>query len=79
VLKGNANTRGEVTVPAGATSASYTFTAGYTAAPKVVLTPVGTTPPTGNYSVSNITTSGFTVNLSVSQAGDTTFQFQAQQ
>lgn len=75
---GNADTRGQITVPAGTTSATYTFNSAYASPPIVTLTPTGT-PQSFGYSVSDVTTTGFTVSLTAAQTSDTTFNFHAQQ
>ncbi|MGI9028012.1 MAG: hypothetical protein ACR2FM_04200, partial [Candidatus Saccharimonadales bacterium] len=76
-LIGNANTRGQVTIASATTSANYTFPVAYAAAPNVIATP--TSNPGANFWVSNVTTTGFTVNLAAAPASNVTFNFQAQQ
>ncbi len=76
-LIGNANTRGQVTIASATTSANYTFPVAYAAAPNVIATP--TSNPGANFWVSNVTTTGFTVNLAAAPAAAVTFNFQAQQ
>lgn len=74
---GNADTRGQVTIPSGATTATHTFATAYAATPNIVATP--TTNPGAYFWVSNITTTAFTINLAAVSGADTTFNFQAQQ
>lgn len=74
---GNSDTRGTITIPAGATSHAYTFSSAYASAPFVVATPVGD--PGVRYWLSDITTSGFTVNLESARPSDTVFNFIVQQ
>lgn len=74
---GSADTRGQVTVTAGTTSANYTFSSAYASAPHVVATP--TSNPGAHYWVSNVTTTGFTVNMAAAPGVDVAFNFQVQQ
>lgn len=74
---GNSDTRGQVTVPSGATSASYTFNTAYASAPNIVATPISD--PEARYWVSSVTATGFTVNIASAPSVDVTFNFQAQQ
>ncbi len=74
---GNSSTRGEVVISAGQTSETYTFPSAYSAVPNVVVTP--TSDPGGNFWVSDITATGFSVYLGAAVASDVKFNFQVQQ
>jgi hypothetical protein len=76
-IVGNDNTRGEVVVASGETTKTYTFPSAYDEIPNVVVTP--TSNLGGNFWVSDITATGFTVHLGVAVAADVKFNFQAQQ
>lgn len=74
-VKGNADTRGEVIVPAGQLSADYTFDTPYTTKPFVVASPVD---KPVSYGVV-VTPTGFSVKLAAPDATDTAFNFLVQQ
>ncbi|MCA9334177.1 tail fiber domain-containing protein, partial [Candidatus Saccharibacteria bacterium] len=74
-VKGNADTRGEVVVPAGQLSADYTFDTPYTTKPFVVASPVD---KPVSYGVV-VTPTGFSVKLAAPDATDTAFNFLVQQ
>jgi len=74
-IKGNADTRGTVVVPAGSLQAGHTFSPAYTTAPYVVVSPVN---KSVLYHVQT-TTSGFTVYIDEAQAENVSFDYQVQQ
>jgi hypothetical protein len=75
-LVGNPDTRGEIVVPAGATSAHYEFNTPYESVPNVVATPVSGFAP--SYRV-EATKDGFTLYLAEPADTELRFNFQSQQ
>ncbi len=71
---GSSNT-GSAIVIAGSTSVHVNFTSVFGATPTVNLTPKDFL--TGQYRVTNVTSSGFDIELSAAQAGNTNFYWQA--
>lgn len=74
-LQLSTNNTGSAVMTASDTSVHVNFPSNFSATPNVNLTPGG--PITGNYWVSNITTSGFDINFTQSQASNTTIYWQA--
>jgi hypothetical protein len=74
---GNPDTRGQLTIKQSETTAEYNFTVPYDEVPNIVATPTGN--PGSQYWVSDITKTGFKVNLAAAPGNDLMFNFQAQQ
>lgn len=74
---GNPDTRGTLTIQAGAVQAEYAFAVPYDEIPNIVATPTGN--PGSQYWVSDITKTGFKVNLASAPVANIDFNFQAQQ
>ncbi len=74
-LQVSSNNTGTTSIASGATSVHVDFVSAFSAIPNVNLTPGSAI--TGNYWVSNITTSGFDVNLTTTQPSNTTIYWQA--
>ncbi len=75
-LLGNSQTRGEVTLPAGATEVTHTFSVPFSSSPNVVATPTNGFAPA--YRIST-TATGFTLFAEEPRAVPLMFNFQVQQ
>ncbi|PIR62095.1 MAG: hypothetical protein COU66_00300 [Candidatus Pacebacteria bacterium CG10_big_fil_rev_8_21_14_0_10_44_11] len=68
------NTAGTVKIPAGVSAVKVEFEKPYSEPPKVYVTPVG---QVGGYSVSNSSTTGFTIQLAAATDSEVTFNWLA--
>ncbi len=73
---GNADTRGTLTIPAGATSASYSFSRAYGGVPHVV---VSAQANPGSFYWVEKTATGFVIHLAEPTTADLTFDYMVQQ